>query len=141
MNSQHIQPTSANEIKREWFLFDVKDKVLGRIASDIAEKLMGKNKPYYVRNLDCGNYVVVINCKSVAVTGKKEKEKLYTRYSGYPGGITTKPLWKLREEHPTELLTRAVKGMLPKNKLRDQLMTRLYVFEGEDHPYGAKLKK
>src|SRR3972149_4181724 len=101
-------------IKRVWHLVDIKDKVLGRSATQIALALMGKGKPYFTRNLDCGDYVVVINSRFVAVTGKKEKEKVYSRYSGYPGGLKQKALWQLRQENPTEIVRRAVLGMLPK---------------------------
>jgi large subunit ribosomal protein L13 len=131
--------TKASEIKRGWHLFDVKNKILGRITTDIAQTLMGKKKPYYVKTLDCGDFVVVINAKDVAVTGKKETDKMYGNFSGYPGGLKQKALWQVRDENPTHLITHAVKGMLPKNKLRDRLMTRLYVYEGESHPYGQKL--
>src|SRR4030042_2090481 len=127
------KPTKAKEIKRVWHLVDVKDQVLGRIAVRIAHRLMGKSKPYFVRNLDCGDYVVVINAKNVRVTGKKEKNKLYSRYSGYPGGLKQKPLWELRQRNPAEIIKRAVSGMLPKNKLRDRLKTRLFIFPEEDH--------
>lgn len=134
------KPTKAKEITRCWHLVDVKDKVLGRIATDIAHKLMGKAKPVFVKNLDCGDYVVVVNSKDVQVTGKKEKEKMYGRYSGYPGGLKKKPLWHMRRENPNELIRHAVLGMLPKNKLRDRLMTRLYVYPDAQHPYKDKVK-
>lgn len=133
--------TKISEVKRAWHLVDVKGKILGRISTDIAHKLMGKTKPYYVRNLDCGDYVVVINAKEVAVSGHKEKEKMYGNYSGYPGGLKEKALWQLRAQKPTEIVLRAVFGMLPKNKLRDRLATRLYIYPGIDHPYQDKFKK
>lgn len=130
--------TKVSEIKRVWHLIDVKDKVLGRAATEIAHKLMGKGKPYFVRNLDCGDYVVVINAKHVAVTGKKEKEKLYGNYSGYPGGLKQKALWQVRLEKPTEVVRHAVWGMLPTNKLRDRLITRLYIYSEGEFPYKNK---
>lgn len=133
-------PTKAKEITRSWHIFDVKDKVLGRVAVEIAHALVGKAKPNFVRNLDCGDYVVVINSKDVAVTGKKEKEKMYGRYSGHPGGLKEKALWQMRVEKPNEVIERAVAGMLPKNKLRDRLMTRLHVFKDAEHPYNDKFK-
>ena len=132
--------TKASEIQRGWHLFDVKNKVLGRITTDIAQALMGKKKPYYVKTLDCGDFVVVIHAKDVAVTGKKETDKMYGNFSGFPGGLKEKALWQVRNEEPTRLITHAVKGMLPKNKLRDRLMTRLYVYEGESHPYAEKFE-
>ncbi len=133
--------TKISDVVRVWHLVDVKGKVLGRISTDIAHRLMGKAKPYYVRNLDCGDYVVVINAKEVAVTGHKEKEKMYGNYSGYPGGLKEKALWQLRAEKPAEIVWRAVYGMLPKNKLRDILTTRLYIYPTVEHPYWDKFKK
>ncbi|MBI3576439.1 50S ribosomal protein L13 [Candidatus Gottesmanbacteria bacterium] len=133
--------TKASQIQRAWHLFDAKDKVLGRLSTDIALKLAGKSKPYFVRNLDCGDYVVVINAKHVAVTGKKEKKKMYGNYSGFPGGLKEKALWQLRAEKPTEIIRHAVWGMLPKNKLRDRLVTRLYIYPEEDYPQAEKFTK
>lgn len=130
--------TKASKIERKWFLIDAKDKVLGRVAVEIASKLIGKSKPYFVRNLDCGDYVVVINAKHVKVTGHKEKEKMYTRYSGYPGGFKAKALWQLRAEKPTEIIRRAVMGMLPKNKLRARMVTRLHVVPEAVHAFQSK---
>lgn len=130
--------TSIDDVKRSWYVVDVKDKILGRVSTDIAHKLMGKVKPYFVRNLDCGDYVVVTNARHVAVTGKKEKEKMYGNYSGYPGGLKQKALWQMRKEKPAEVIRHAVYGMLPKNKLRDRLITRLYVYPEAEHPYGKK---
>ncbi len=132
--------TKASEIKRAWHIVDLKGKILGRIATEIALLLMGKAKPYFVRNLDCGDYVVVINAKEVEVTGKKELEKVYYRYSGYPGGLHSKTLEKLRQEKPEEVIIHAVKGMLPQNRLRDSMLKRFFVFAGEEHPYEEKLK-
>ncbi|MBI3385957.1 50S ribosomal protein L13 [Candidatus Gottesmanbacteria bacterium] len=134
------KPTKQDDVKRVWHLVDVKDKVLGRIAGEIAGKLMGKNKRYFVRNLDCGDYVVVTNAARVAATGKKEKNKLYTQFSGYPGGIKRKALWQMRAEKPEEIIKRAVFGMLPKNKLRDRMITRLFVYGESEHPYKDKFQ-
>ncbi|MEK7571124.1 MAG: 50S ribosomal protein L13 [Patescibacteria group bacterium] len=133
------QPTKAADIKRAWHLIDVKDKPLGRISTEIAHLLMGKSKSYFVRNLDCGDYVVIINAKDVAVTGNKEEQKKYYRHSGYPGGFKVETLKELRIRKPAEIITHAVKGMLPQNKLRDRLLKRLFVFEGEEHKYQDKL--
>ncbi|MBI4062565.1 50S ribosomal protein L13 [Candidatus Gottesmanbacteria bacterium] len=140
MNTSLTKSTKASEIIRSWHVVDVKDKVLGRISTEIAHILMGKRKPYFVKNLDCGDYVVVINAKHVAVTGHKEKEKMYSRYSGYPAGLKQKALWQVRNEKPAEVIRHAVMGMLPKNKLRNRLITRLYVYPEESHPYGNKIK-
>lgn len=128
------------QITHDWHIVNAKGKVLGRVASEIAELLMGKAKPYYVTNIDCGNYVVVVNANSFVVTGHKEQEKMYDNYSGYPGGRKEKALWQVRNEKPTEPIRQAVLGMLPKNKLRDRLMTRLYMYTTEDHPYKAKFE-
>ncbi len=132
------QSTKKKQIVRTWHLFDVKDRVLGRIATEIAHALMGKSKPYFVRHLDCGDHVVVINATHVAVTGKKETDKLYTKYSGFPGGLKTKALWQVRREKPTKIIRSAVYGMLPKNKLRDRLITRLWIYPESEHPYQSK---
>jgi large subunit ribosomal protein L13 len=120
--------TKVSEIKREKHLIDLKGKILGRVASDIAKLLMGKAKPYFVRNLDCGDYVTVINAKDVVLTGKKEAAKKYYRYSGYPGGLRIDTAGELRDRKPTELIQHAVKGMLPQNKLRDKMLRRLTIY-------------
>lgn len=132
------KPTSITEVQRKWYLFDAHDQVLGRLSVKVTAALMGKNKPNFVRHLDCGDNVVVINAEKVRVTGKKETEKIYKKYSGYPGGLKQKPLWKVREEKPQDIIRSAVYGMLPKNKLRDRLITRLYVVVGDNHPYKSK---
>ena len=135
---QKLTPaTKISDVKRTWHLFDVKGQVLGRVATQIAHTLMGKSKPYFVRHLDCGNHVVVVNAAHIVVTGKKETDKLYTHYSGFPGGLKTKALWQVRREKPKELIRSAVYGMLPKNKLRARLITRLWIYPEADHPYKA----
>lgn len=132
--------TKKSDIKRSWHLVDAKDQILGRLATRIAKLLMGKDKPYFVPHLDCGDYVVVVNAKEVAVTGKKEKQKIYYRHSGYPGGLKKATLEELRKNYPKRIIEQAVKGMLPKNKLQDQRMRRLFVFAGKEHPYQDKFK-
>ncbi|MCL5435315.1 MAG: 50S ribosomal protein L13 [Patescibacteria group bacterium] len=133
--------TKDSDIKREWHLLDIKEKILGREASKIAMLLAGKSKPYFVRNLDCGDYVVVINAKEVKVTGKKESLKTYYRHSGYPGGFKTEKLIDLRKRRPEEIIKEAVKGMLPQNRLRDKMLNRLFIFSGEEHRYQDKFKQ
>lgn len=133
--------TKASEIQHDWVLVDVKEKILGRAATEVALKLMGKNKTNFVRNEDCGNFVVVVNAAHVKTTGRKEKEKLYGNYSGYPGGLKQKALWQVRQEKPTEPMKRAIFGMLPKNKLRARLVTRLYIYPESEHPYKNKFTK
>lgn len=135
-----MKTTREKDIKREWHLVDVKGETLGRISTKIASLLMGKAKPYFVRNLDCGDYVVVVNSKEVKVTGKKEELKKYYRYSGYPGGFKAETLGNLRQRNSTEIIKRAVSGMLPQNKLKNEMLKKLFIFEGFEHPYEGKLK-
>lgn len=136
-----LKPTKKSQIKTAWHIFDAKDRILGRLASKIAPVLVGKNKPYFVRHLDCGDRVVVINAALIKVTGKKEKEKKYTSFSGYPGGLKTETLSWLREKKPKKIIERAVLNMLPKNKLRAQWMKKLHIFAGEKHDYEEKFIK
>lgn len=133
--------TKAGDVKRAWHLIDVKDKTLGRVASEIAQLLMGKGKAYFVRNLDCGDYVVVVNAKDIKVTGKKEEQKKYYRHSGYPGGFRVETLKEVRGRKPEMIITHAVKGMLPQNRLRDRMLKRLFVFSEEEHKYSDKFNK
>lgn len=137
----NTKPTKLSDIERNWHVIDVKGKVLGRVATEIAQKLIGKGKKNFVRNLDCGDYVVVINAAHFIVTGRKDKQKLYGHFSGYPGGLKQKALWQVKQEKPTEPIRHAVWGMLPKNKLRARLVTRLYIFPESDHPYKDKFSK
>jgi large subunit ribosomal protein L13 len=132
--------TKQTSIRHEWHLFDVKDQTLGRVSVEIAHQLMGKSKPNFVRNLDCGDNVVIINAKDIKVTGKKEEQKLYQRHSGYPGGFKEETLKDLRVRRPEEIVRRAVKGMLPQNKLRDRMLRRLFVFSGDTHTHQDKFK-
>ncbi|MBI2195686.1 MAG: 50S ribosomal protein L13 [Candidatus Levybacteria bacterium] len=137
---KQTQSTKLVDIKRQWHLVDLKEKTLGRISTDIAKLLMGKGKPYFVRNLDCGDYVVIINARQVKVTGKKETDKIYHRHSGYPGGKKEETLGKLRKRRPEDIIIHAVKGMLPQNKLRDRMLKRMFVFVGQEHKYNDKFK-
>ena len=130
----------AAEIKREWHIVDVEDKVLGRLATQIAGLLMGKHKPIFSRHLDTGDSVVVINAEKVRVTGNKAKQKLYYRHSGYPGGLKSISLEKMMQTHPTRVIEYAVSGMLPKNRLRAQMMKRLRVYTGSNHPHKGQVK-
>lgn len=129
------------EVKREWYLVDVKGKVLGRAASDISMKLMGKNRVDYSQHMDNGSYVVVINAKDIVVTGKKEKQKVYRSHSGYPGGFKEVKYAKMFSDSPAKIIQLAVKGMLPDNRLKDKRLARLKVFSGEKHPYEDRVKK
>ena len=132
--------TKAADIKRSWHVVDVKGKVLGRAAVEIAHYLMGKDKTYFVRNLDCGDYVVVVNAKNVVVTGRKAELKTYYRHSMYPGGLRAETFEDLIVRRPEEVIIHAVKGMLPQNKLRDQMLGRLKVFPEENHTFSDKMK-
>jgi len=134
------KPTKLQQIKKEWHLIDVSDQILGRIATRIALLLRGKSKPYFVSHLDCGDYVVVINAAKVLVSGKKEKQKIYTHYSGYPGGLKSETLGNLRLRKPEEIIKRAVNGMLPKNKLQKNYLARLFIYKDAIHPHEDKFK-
>ncbi len=132
------KPTSEKDIERSWYFFDLKGENLGRTSTKIAKILMGKAKPYFVRHLDCGDFVVAVNAKSIKVTGKKETSKTYYSYSGYPGGLSSRTLEKLREEKPEEIMYHAVRGMLPQNRLRDKMLARLFVFPMNEHTFADK---
>jgi len=124
--------------KRRWFVIDAKGKIIGRLATKIAKLLLGKGKVSYLPYKDSGDYVVVLNAAKVAVTGRKELNKKYYRYSGYPGGLKEKTLKTLREEKPEEIIRHAVAGMLPKTKLGKQVIKKLYIYPGEKHPHDAQ---
>ncbi len=132
--------TKASDIKREWHVIDASDKVLGKLATQIAGLLMGKHKPIFCRHLDTGDYVVVTNADKIRVTGDKAKEKFYYRHSGYPGGLKSVSLEKVMQTHPTRVIEHAVKGMVPPTRQRDQMMRRLKVYVGEAHPYRGQVK-
>lgn len=133
------KPISETTIERKWHFIDLKGKVLGRITNEIAIYLQGKHKTNYVSYLDGGDYVVAINSKNIKVTGKKADDKLYTYYSGYPGGLRTVPMSTLLKKKPNEVIRHAVMGKLPKNKLRDRRIARLYVYPEAAHPHQDKV--
>ncbi len=130
--------TPVNEIEKKWFVVDAKGKVLGRLASEIATILRGKHKPTYSTFMDNGDFVVVVNADKVKLTGKKMQDKMYYRHSGYMGGLTTLTATELLEKKPTDMLTFAVKGMLPKNSLGRQQLKKLKVYAGVEHPHEAQ---
>ena len=132
--------TKKSEIKRSWHLIDVSDEILGRITTQIARLLIGKDKVYFTSHLDCGDYVVVINAAQVRVTGKKADQKIYYRHSGYPGGFKETSFKQQMAKDPTKIILQAVKSMLPKNKLRDPRLARLKIFADDKHPYQDKIK-
>ena len=125
-------------ITRKWFVVDAEDKTLGRLATEVASVLKGKHKPTYTPHVDTGDYVVVINADKVKLTGSKEEQKQYMFYSGYMGNEKYRSVADFRENKPEFIITNAVKGMLPKNKLSSGMLTRLRVFAGEEHPHTAQ---
>lgn len=133
--------TKKSEIKREWHLVDAQGKMLGREATQIAKLLVGKDKVYYQPNLDCGDYVVVTNAKEIEISGRKRKQKIYYRHSGYPGGFRELTFAQMMKKDPRKVIRQAVSGMLPKNKLRDRRLARLKVFVNNNHPYQDKFKE
>ena len=129
------------DVQREWFLVDAAELPLGRIATIIADKLIGKSKPTYTPHVDAGDYVVVINAEKLVVTGNKETGKIYYRHSGFPGGIKDATLAEVREKFPERIIEKAVQGMLPKNKLSADRMGRLRIFAGAEHTHTAQTPK
>lgn len=132
---------SQDNFQQEWYVVDAADQRLGRLASEIARVLRGKNKPIYTPSVDTGDFVVVINAEKVVVTGKKRTQKLYRRHSGRPGGMKTETFAKLQARVPERIVEQAVKGMLPKNSLGRQLFTKLKVYAGPTHPHQAQQPK
>lgn len=126
------------KIKRKWYLIDANGQILGRLATKIADIIRGKNNPYWSPHQDLGDYVVVINAAKVKITGKKLNDKIYYRHSGYPGGIKKETLKELLEKDPTQVIHRAVWGMIPHNRLGRQIIKKLKVYPGSDHPHQAQ---
>lgn len=129
------------EIKREWYVVDAEGKTLGRLASKIAGVLMGKHKPYYTPHLDTGDYVIVVNADKIQVTGRKLDQKMYHRYSGYPGGLKSVTLRKQLSTRPERVIWAAVRNMLPKNKLGRAMLKKLKVYASPEHPHAAQQPK
>ena len=130
-----------DELQKDWYVVDLEDKVLGRVATEIARVLRGKHKAIYTPSVDTGDFVIVLNAEKVRLTGNKLSQKKYYRHSGYTGGLTTITADKLLEKAPEELIRRAVKGMLPKNKLGRQMFRKLKVYCGAAHPHEAQQPK
>jgi len=126
------------EVTREWYLVDAEGKTLGRLATQIADTLRGKRKPQYTPHVDTGDFVIVVNAEKIQVTGNKLDQKRYYRHSGYPGGLRSRTLREQLERRPTEVLRVAVKGMLPKNRLARQQITKLKIYAGPEHPHEAQ---
>lgn len=136
MNKTYLPPEES--IERNWYVVDAAGQRLGRLASEIAMVLRGKNKPTFTPHLDTGDFVVVINAEKINVTGKKRSQKLYRRHSGRPGGMKTETFTQLQARLPERIVEQAVKGMLPKNTLGRQLFTKLKVYAGSEHPHQAQ---
>lgn len=128
-------------INRDWFVIDVADKVLGRVATKIADRIRGKDKPTYTPHTDGGDYVIVINAEKIRVTGSKFENKKYYSHSLYPGGLKTKTFRELNEKNPEKIIEEAVKGMLPKNKLGKSIIKKLKVFRGPSHDHESQQPK
>tara|TARA_B100000212_G_C26962623_1_gene359119 strand:+ start:97 stop:528 length:432 start_codon:yes stop_codon:yes gene_type:complete len=129
---------SLTTLKRNWFLVDAEGKTLGRLASEIANVLRGKNKPSFTPHLDTGDFVIVVNAEKIEVSGKKASQKLYRRHSGRPGGMKIEKFETLKERIPERIIEQAVKGMLPHNSLGRQQFKKLKVYKGSDHPHDAQ---
>jgi large subunit ribosomal protein L13 len=137
--TKSTKPLSAKAIDRKWNVIDLEGKILGRAINEISYLLQGKNKTMYSPNIDSGDFVIVINASKVKLTGKKAQTKEYTNFSGYPGGLRTVTFKTLLDKRPQEIVRHAVSGMLPKNKLRDRRMARLFIFADENHPYKDRI--
>lgn len=129
---------TPGDLSHDWFVVDATDVPLGRLASNVAQILRGKHKPTFAPHMDGGDYVVVINAEKIAVTGRKEDEKIYYRHSGYPGGLRAASLRQLRETYPDRIIRNAIRGMLPKNRLGRQIFGKLKVYAGPEHPHAAQ---
>jgi len=139
MEKTYLPPITT--IEHEWYVVDAANQRLGRLATEIASVLRGKNKPTFTPHMDTGDFVIVINADKIAVTGKKSSQKIYRRHSGRPGGMKTETFEKLQVRIPERIIEQAVKGMLPKNSLGRQLFTKLKVYKGENHPHEAQQPK
>ncbi|NLA95910.1 MAG: 50S ribosomal protein L13 [Clostridiaceae bacterium] len=128
----------AGDIDRKWYLFDAEGQILGRLATEIATILRGKNKAEYTPHMDMGDFVVVVNADKIVLTGKKEQQKLYRRHTGYPGGLREVPYERMMEKHPERVLEKAVRGMLPKNTLGRAMFRKLKVYAGPEHKHQAQ---
>jgi large subunit ribosomal protein L13 len=131
----------SSEVRRGWYVVDAEGKTLGRLATRIADTLRGKRKPEYTPHIDTGDFVVVVNAEKIHVTGNKLEQKRYWRHSGYPGGIKSRSLAEMLERRPEEVIRKAVKGMLPRNRLARRQIVKLKVYAGPDHPHAAQQPK
>jgi large subunit ribosomal protein L13 len=131
--------TKAKDINRHWHIIDANDKILGKIATEAANLLMGKHKTMFSPNMDTGDYVIVVNASKVKVTGNKVTDKMYYRHSMYPGGLKVISFQKMLQQHPDRIIEHAVKGMLPKNKLGSAMIKKLKIYAGDNHPHKAQV--
>lgn len=138
MKTYHQRPA---EVQRDWYVVDATDQVLGRLATQIATLLRGKHKPTYTPSIDGGDFVIVVNCEKIKITGKKADQKIYYRHTGYPGGLKATPYRMMLAKHPDRILRNAVKGMLPKNRMGRHLLTKLRIYAGPRHPHAAQQPK
>ena len=129
---------NAETINRNWYVVDASEKVLGRLASELASRLRGKHKPEYTPHCDTGDFIVVVNVDKLVVTGNKTDDKIYYRHSGYPGGLKSQTFDELQQRHPARVLELAIKGMLPKGPLGRQMFRKLKVYSGAAHPHAAQ---
>ncbi len=130
--------TKPEDIERNWYVVDASGKTLGRLASEVAQIVRGKHKPIFSPSVDAGDYVIVVNAERIHVTGDKREQKIYYRHSGYPGGLKEVSLGRMLDEHPTRVITHAVRGMLPKNRLGRAMLKKLKVYAGPNHPHQAQ---
>lgn len=128
----------AQQIERKWYVIDAENVVLGRLATEVASILRGKNKPTFTPNMDCGDYVIIVNAEKVALTGNKLNDKLYIHHTGYSSGLKTRTAKKMLETQPQKIVEAAIKGMLPKNRLGNQMYRKLFVYCGPDHKQAAQ---
>jgi len=129
---------NAESVERKWYVVDAEGQTLGRLASEVAKVLSGKNKPIYTPHVDCGDFVIVLNCDKVVLTGKKLEQKLYRWHTGHPGGLREVKYREMMANKPEEVMMHAVKGMLPKNKMGSQMLTKLRVYKGNEHKQEAQ---
>lgn len=123
---------------RKWHVIDAEGKVLGKVATLVADTLRGKNKPTWHPSIDCGDHVIIINAEKIVLTGNKEKNKMYYSHSGYPGALKTTTAGKLRESYPERILEKAIAGMIPRNRLKQHIVSKLYVYAGPEHPHAGQ---
>lgn len=129
---------NAQNVERKWFVVDATDQVIGRLSTEVATILRGKHKPTFTPHVDCGDYIIIINAEKVAYTGNKLQDKKYYSHSGYPGGLKVRNLKTMLEKQPTKVLEKAIRGMLPKNKLGENMYRKLFVYAGAEHPHQAQ---